>query len=137
VAGIVKTIFCIRTWDFSGLQAGAGNAEEFCVLKDFPVGGYREGTILVRVHDADIVNGSSQIEVRAVETAPCVEDPATDFEGSELASAPVQGASEPQLVAANFTAPFGRAVTVYVKGTQGSATTNVTAKLSAVLVLKE
>lgn len=137
MAGIVKTIFCIRTWDFSGLQAGAGNAEEYCVLKDFPVGEYREGTILVRVHDADIVNGSSEIEVRAVETSPCPEEPETDFEASEIASASVQGTSEPQLVAANFTAPFGRAVTIYVKGTQGSASTNVIARLSAVLVLKE
>lgn len=137
MAGIVKTIFCIRTWDFSGLQAGAGNAEEFCVLKDFPVGGYREGTILVRVHDADVVNPSSKIEVRAIETAPCVEEPESDFEGDQLATAEVTGIAEPALVAANFTAPFGRAVTIYVKGTQGSASTNVIAKLSAVLVLKE
>lgn len=135
MAGVVKTIFCLRTWDFSGLQSST--SEEYCILKDYPVGQFREGTILVRVHDADVVNPGSEIEVRAVDTAPSLEEPSVDFEGGEIASASVTGTSEPALVSANFTAPFGRAVTIYVKGTQGSAGTNVTATLSADLVLKE
>ena len=118
-------------------MAGGANYEEYCILKDLPVERYREGTLLVRVHDADLVNPSSQIEVRAVETAPSPEEPDADFEGTELASATVTGTSEPALVAADFSTPFGGAITVFVRGTQGSTGTNVTATLSASLVLKE
>jgi hypothetical protein len=136
LAGVVHTVFCLRTWDFSGLQAGAGFAEQYCIRKDLPVDDYREATLLVRVHDADIVNPSSKIEVIAVETAPSPEEPDVDYGGTTLATATVTGTSEPALLAPSFSTPFGGAVTIYVRGTQGSAGTNVLATLSVDLVLK-
>jgi hypothetical protein len=138
VAGIVHKAFCLRTWNFSGLVTGAVNYEEYCILKNFPVEGYREGTLLVRVHSRTMSVGTSSIVVRAVETAPSAEEPDVDYEGTELASVSVSTGTDPELVTADFSTPFGGAVTIYVKGIQGgSAGDPVTAALSVDLVLKE
>ena len=138
MAGIVIPVFCIRTWTFTGLKVGAGNAEEYCIQKNLPVGHYREASLMVRAHSVSILDGASKIEVRVVEEAPTPEEPATDFEGAELASGRIISATQaPTLVQSDLSAPFGAFVTVYVKGTQGSAGSSVSAELSAELVLKE
>jgi hypothetical protein len=136
VAGRIHTVFCLRTWDFSNLKSSG--SEEYRIAKAIPVEGYREATLLVRVHSSSLSGASSLIQISVVEAAPTVENPEDDFEGTTLATVTVASSTTPALEAATLSAPFGGAVSIYVGATQdGSDGDALTADLSVDLVLKE
>jgi hypothetical protein len=112
VAGQIIPVISKREYDF-----GTGDATVIAV-KAVAVTGFREGTLLVRVHSSSF-GGSSKIDVIAKTTAPSSEEPSLDFvNATAVATATVNSSSGTAgtLVKAALSDDFGAYLQISVVG---------------------
>ena len=118
----------------------AAKSQDFVLVKTQDVRGFREGTLLVRVHAYTIAQADAKFEVRARTTAPSQEDPLRDYLSSsaDLASITINNTlTAPTLLKAGLGSNFGSFLRVYLRGTQGAVWSTLSVTVSVELVLKE
>lgn len=134
MAGTHIEVFPRQVFDFSWLAASADLTH--AASSDIDVTPYRRGELVVRVH-ARAMTGSQLLEVKVVESAPSADDPAASFLGSDLASCVTFAASAtPELVTAEFSAPFPASVRVCLRARQHTSAATFQVALSAELVMR-
>lgn len=104
-------------------------------VKAVDVTNWREGTLLVRVHESGVAS-SSTLKVEAYITAPSQEEPSVDFVGTTAKATCTldSSSSAGDLEVAALSDDFGAYLQINVVGTQSGGNCNAT--ISAELVLK-
>lgn len=134
MAGLLVPLFSRRSFSFTGLTAST--TMDIVIVRALPVFGYREATVLVKVHSVAL-DGGATIDLLASETSPTEDAPGVDFVASTVVlTASVATGTTPALVHAGNASTFGGHLQIVVRGTRGS-TGSCDAVLEADLVLKE
>ena len=129
MAGTTRNVISKRSYNFDN-----GSATVVAV-KAVDVTNWREGTLIVRVHDSGVAS-SSTLKVVAYITAPSDDEPSVDFVGTTakatctLTSTSAAG----DLEVAALSDDFGAYLQIKVEGTQSGGNCNAT--ISVELVLK-
>ncbi len=135
---VVLPLLSARPFDFDGVSASS--SVELVVADAIDTSGFDDGILDVRLHQGSI-GAKAKIEVLAYVVAPTAEDPAQTFRAASEAAAVVMAqttvaAPGGTLTAAALSGQLGSFVSVVVRGTQGNATDECNAILSADLVLR-
>lgn len=134
-------ILAERAFDFSSL--GASDQVDVVLVKSLDVTDYRSGELQVRVHAASWSSASPQdVFVKAYMTAPCPDDPSTDFVGTTaMATATLSDSggntSAGDMLNAGLTAGFGSYLRIELDITQSGASEPLSFTISADMVLNE
>lgn len=127
----IITLFTKRTVTFTSLQASTFETQTY--VKAVQVDQYKQGMIVVRVHSRNI-DANCTITVTASITAPSPEDPSVSFDSAVIGTATINSGTT--LTFANAAlSNMGGFLKINVVGTKGSSGTNITADISADLVL--
>jgi hypothetical protein len=125
-----------REYDLTSLVASAN--VEVVLVKALDVTAYRSGTLLVRLHAATWGAGSPTAAVKALMTAPSVDDPSRDFvDGSAKATCTLSSAAAGDLVKDDLDAGFGSHLRIVLDVTQGSPADTLVFTISAEIELSE
>ena len=109
---------------------------DLVIVRALPVFGYREVTVLVKVHSR-VLDGGATIQILASEASPSEDAPGVDFVATAVVfTASVATGTTPALVHAGNASTFGGHLQIVVRGNRGSKGSCV-AVLEADLVLKE
>jgi hypothetical protein len=135
--GVIYRVLSKTTYDFSTVAVSSGFT--LSVARAIDVSGYREATLLLRIHAVSF-NNTPTVKLDALYEDPTQEDPAADFIGTvSLAgiSVPLSGLTVPFLTAAPISTPFGGFLRIKLTGSQGTPASNpFSVTLSADIVAK-
>jgi hypothetical protein len=111
----------------------------FLAVRDIDVSGYRELTLLVRVHAVSMTYSNSTIYVGTQMESISPDDPASDFLGTSLGTyvGVTQSTPVPTLLMATIPTPFGGLMNITVEAvTGGNGGATLKATLSVDLIAK-
>jgi hypothetical protein len=134
----IQTLVSRRNFSFDWI--GTSTNESVVAVKAVDVQDWREGTLLVRVHQKDVITGGGKIEVLAYTTSPSSDAPEQDFvSASARATITITSGTSvvPELLTAGLGQNFGSQLRIVVKGTKGSTGGSVDATISVDLALQE
>jgi hypothetical protein len=127
----IITLFTKRTVTFTSLQASTSETQTY--VKALQVDAYKQGMIVLRAHSRNI-DANCSIAVTVSVTAPSSEDPSANFDSTVIGTATIANGTT-----ATFSnvalSNMGGFLKINVVGTKGATGTNITADLSADIVL--
>jgi len=127
----IITLFTKRTVTFTSLQASTSEIQTY--VKAVQVDQFRQGMLAVRCHSRSI-DANCSIAVTAAVTAPSAEDPSANFDSAVIGTATI-GNGTTTTFASVALSNMGGYLKINVVGTKGSSGTNITADISADLIL--
>lgn len=127
----IITLFTKRTVTFNNL--GVSTSEIQTYVKAVQTDQFKQGMIVLRAHSRTI-DATCSIAVTANTTAPSVEDPSATFDSAVIGTATLSSGTTATFANVAL-ANMGGFLKINVVGTKGTSGTNITADISADLIL--
>jgi len=127
----IITLFTKRTVTFTSLQASTSETQTY--VKAIPVDQFKQGMLVVRAHSRNI-DANCSIAVTAQVTAPSPEDPSANFDSAVIGTATLSNGTTATFANVALS-NMGGYLKINVVGTKGSSGTNITADVSADIIL--
>ena len=138
MAGTVFTLLERTDYNYSVLGANAATVE-IPIFQNVDISYWREGTLLIRVHELSLGNAAAKFIFRLRSVLPSGEDPGKFFrDTTTVAELTIGQSTAPYLVKAALSANAGAMVSLFMVAQQGpTAGQGVAGTFSVALSLKD